>query len=107
MAQKETTEDNIEAAMNHVADTLEPTRSPNTNTEEGKTANKQVIVRATEEDHERWKTAASAEGISLSEFMRNSCNKAAGNILECAHPIEMRKTYPWSERCLSCGKRLR
>jgi predicted HicB family RNase H-like nuclease len=107
MVQKETTDDNIEAAMNHVADTLEPTRSPNTNTEEGKTANKQVIVRATEEDHERWKQAAAAESISLSEFIRNCCNKAAGNILECNHPIQMRKTYPWSERCLSCGKRLR
>lgn len=103
----DTEDDNIEAAMAHVAETIEPTRSPNTNSEDGKTANKQVIVRATEDDHERWKAAASFEGISLSEFMRNSCNKAAGNILECSHPREMRKSYPWSERCLSCGKRLR
>lgn len=103
----EPTQDNIEAAMDHVAETIEPTRSPNTNSQDGKTANKQVIVRATEEDHERWKAAANFENISLSEFMRNACNKAAGNILECSHPMEMRKAYPWSERCLSCGKRLR
>ena len=54
----EPTQDNIEAAMDHVAETIEPTRSPNTNSQDGKTANKQVIVRATEEDHERWKAAA-------------------------------------------------
>jgi len=101
------TVDNIDAAMNHVAETLEPTRSPDTNTSENENANKQVLIRASELDHERWKQAAAKEGISLSEFIRNCCNKTAGNILECQHPMEMRKIYPWSEKCLSCGKRLR
>lgn len=100
-------EDNIEAAMEHVASTLEPTIGPNTNTADGETASKQVLIRATETDHERWKRAAAKDGISLSEFIRNCCNEAAGNILECQHPLHMRKTYPWSDRCLACGIRLR
>ena len=99
--------DNIDAAMAHVAETLTPTRQHHTGAVDGETANKQVILRATEYDHERWKAAAAKEGISMSEFIRNCCNKAAGDILECQHPKEMRKNYPWSEKCLACGKRLR
>jgi len=99
--------DNIEAAMNKVAETIEPTIGPSTGSEEGETASKQVLIRATERDHERWKRAAEKEGISMSEFIRNCCNTAAGDILECQHPVEMRKTYPWSERCMSCGVRIR
>lgn len=93
--------------MNQVAETIEPTIPANTGTGDGETASKQVLLRATERDHERWKRAAEKEGISMSEFIRNCCNQAAGDILECQHPIEMRKTYPWSERCLACGLRLR
>jgi hypothetical protein len=99
--------DNIEAAMSKVAEVIEPTIGPSTGSEEGETASKQVLIRATERDHERWKRAAEKEGISMSEFIRNCCNNAAGDILECQHPVEMRKTYPWSERCLSCGVRIR
>lgn len=100
--------DNLAAAMEKVAETIEPTRSHDTNTKsENETANKQVLIRATETDHERWKSAAEKEGISLSEFVRKNCNRAADDILDCQHPPEFRKAYPWAERCIACGHRFR
>ena len=98
-------DDNIVAAMDKVAETLEPTISSNTGAEDGATATKQVLIRATEEDRERWKQAAEAKGVSLSEFIRTLANAAAAEILDCSHPPEMRKKYPWSERCMACGHR--
>jgi len=100
-------EDNIVAAIDKVAETLEPTIPANTGAEDGGTASKQVLIRATEQDHERWKLAAEAKGISMSEFIRNLCNAAATDILDCSHPPEMRKAYPWSEKCMACGHRFR
>jgi predicted DNA binding CopG/RHH family protein len=99
--------DNIEAAMDRVADAIEPTRSHNTNTAEGETTQRQVLIRSTERDHDRWKAAAAAQGISTSEFIRNSCNAAASVLLDCQHPLEFRKIYPWSDVCLKCGTRFR
>lgn len=99
--------DNVEAAMHKAAETLSPTRPFNTNSSDGETASKQVLLRATETDHERWKAAAAKLDVSLSEFIRLNCNKAAENLLDCSHPIEFLKTYPWSQTCLKCGKRLR
>lgn len=100
-------DDNLEAAMKQVAESISMTRPPNTNTTDGETASKQVLIRATERDRDRWKEAADAENISLSEFIRNACNKASSEALDCQHPIEMRKIYPWSETCLKCKARLR
>jgi len=100
--------DNLAAAMEKVVETTEPTRAHDTNTKnETETASKQVLIRATETDHERWKIAAEREGVSLSEFVRTNCNKAADSLLDCQHPAEMRKVYPWSERCMACGERFR
>ena len=104
-AEEPTTEDNIVAAMDKVAETLEPTIPANTGADEGATATKQVLIRATEEDRDRWKQAAEIKGVSLSEFVRTLCNAAATELLECPHPQEMRKAYPWSERCMACGHR--
>lgn len=100
-------EDNLNAAMKQVAESINLTRPSNTNTNDGETASKQVLIRATERDRDRWKKAADTECISLSEFIRNACNKAASELLDCQHPIEMRKIYPWSETCLKCKARLR
>jgi predicted DNA binding CopG/RHH family protein len=99
--------DNIEAAMDKLAETLEPTRKPNTGSTPGDPAMKQVIIRATESDQERWKTAAEKQGLSLAEFVRRVCNDASARELDCPHPVHMRKVYPWSERCTACNKRLR
>jgi uncharacterized protein (DUF1778 family) len=65
---------------------------------------KQVMIRAAEEDHLRWKTAAEKAGTSMSDFVRDAANEAATKLLDCAHLN--RKTYPWSSRCLDCGERL-
>jgi uncharacterized protein (DUF1778 family) len=68
---------------------------------------KQVMIRASEEDHARWKEAAEKNGLTMSEFIKNAANGAAAETLDCLHPVEFRKTYPWSESCLKCGQRLR
>jgi uncharacterized protein (DUF1778 family) len=98
---------NIEAAMSKAAETIAPTKPFNASSTDGETASKQVLLRATETDHERWKTAAAMLDITLSEFIRTNCNKAAEQLLDCTHPPEFLKTYPWSQICLKCGKRLR
>jgi hypothetical protein len=103
----EQTDDNIQVAMNKVAETIKPTRPANTNTVDGELASKQVLIRATETDQARWKAAAAKQDISMSEFIRNVCNTAAASLLDCTHPQEFRKTYPWSDQCLKCGERLR
>lgn len=55
---------------------------------------------------EYWKTAAEKSGVSLSEFVRDLVQAGAEDVLECPHPVEQRKSYPWSEVCLKCGTRL-
>jgi len=99
--------DNIEAAMEQVADSLQLTRKPNTGSSAGEPVMKQVIVRATHYDQDRWKQAAEKQGVSMAEFVRRVCNEAATEELDCKHPIQYRKSYPWSERCTRCNTRLR
>lgn len=99
--------DNLDAAMDKIAETLTPTRGKSTGAKDGDAAQAQVIVRTTEEERERWKSAAAKAGMSMSEWIRSLCTKEAGQVLECQHPKNMRLSYPWSETCLQCGKRLR
>lgn len=100
-------EDNIEAAMDKLAETLEPTRRTNTGSTPGSPALKQVLVRATDEDHQRWKDAADKQHVSVAEFVRQACNAAASKELDCSHPPEYRVVYPWSEKCKKCNKSMR
>jgi hypothetical protein len=67
----------------------------------------QVLIRAPKESHERWKTAAEKQGISMSEFVRTAADQAAADLLDCAHGVEHRRWYPWEEHCLKCGIKLR
>lgn len=99
--------DNIEAAMDKLAENLDLTRKPNTGATPGDPAMKQVIIRATEFDSNRWKTAAENQGMSLAEFVRRVVNDATALELDCPHPHNMRKVYPWSESCTKCGARIR
>jgi hypothetical protein len=99
--------DNLDAAMNAVADGLDPTVSSMIGSDPGSPANKQVLIRATTYDHGRWKEAADKYGMTLSDFIRTCCNERASDILDCPHPINERRFYPWSETCLRCGLRLR
>jgi len=100
-------EDNIEAAMDKLAETLEPTRKSNTGSQPGEPAQKQVLIRATDYDHQRWKDAAAKRGVSIAEFVRQACNDESSRELDCTHPMQYRVSYPWSERCKRCGTRLR
>lgn len=99
--------DNLDAAMAAVADTVDPTVGPTIGTDPGSPATKQVLIRATAHDHGRWKESADKYGMTLSDFIRTCCNERARDILDCAHPIDQRRYYPWSETCLKCGLRLR
>lgn len=99
-------DDNIEAAMDKVAEDLEPTRVPAGSSKAGQPASKQVLMRATERDHQRWKDAADKCGVSMAEFMRNACNEKAESLLDCSHPMNQIRYYPWAVTCLACGMRL-
>ena len=100
-------QDNIEAAMAKVAENMTLTRKPNTGSVPGEPAQKQVMVRASEGDHARWKEAAEKAGVSMAEFIRDAVNVAAKNTLDCDHPVEMRKSDPGSEFSLKCNSRIR
>jgi hypothetical protein len=100
-------EDNIEAAMDKVAETLETTRVPAGSSKAGDPASKQVLMRASERDHGRWKEAADKLNVSMAEFMRNTCNEAAAALLDCQHPTDQVRYYPWAVTCMKCGTRLR
>lgn len=97
--------DNLEQAMNHIADLMDHSISTKISGETP--ADKQVLIRTTDDDRERWKAAAQIRGMSLAEFLRDTINQKVVEILECIHPMDMRKSYPWSEFCLRCNKRLR
>lgn len=67
----------------------------------------QVLIRASKESHDRWKTAAAKTGKSMSEFIREAADAAASELLDCFHHAEHRRWYPWAEACMKCGITLR
>lgn len=101
------TTDNQEAAMHLEASRLTPTVPPDTGTTPGNPQSRQVLIRATATDHDRWKQAAEKLGITLSDFMRGCCNERTAELLDCSHPLNQRRYYPWAEFCIACGTRLR
>ena len=110
------TPDNLEVAMNKVAEDLTPTRSravgkkkkSEDGTELSSTAQEQVLFRASTEDKQKWEECAKHLGISLAEFLRVSANEKAENAMKgCEHPLAFRRSFPWMEECLKCGVRLR
>lgn len=82
------------------------TKKANTEAVPGDPADKQVIVRVTAEMRDFWKAAAQASGVTLSEFIRDLVQTGASDVLECQHPQEALRQYPWSTVCLKCGQRL-
>ena len=68
---------------------------------------KQVLIRVSEKQREEWAKAAEADNLSVSEWLRSMANHRYREIFECLHPIEHRRSYPWSEHCMLCGARLR
>ena len=97
--------DNLKAAVEKVAQNMDMTVS-NAVGDDGPTT-KQVIVRTTDIDHERWKAASQKRGKSMSQFIRDAVNRQTTETLDCQHPTNMRRYYPWAELCLNCNTRLR
>lgn len=99
-------ENNIDAAMKKVIESTDLTIKPIAGTDDGP-ANSQVLIRTTDSDKERWRLAAESSQLSLSAWIRNILNDQASKVLDCSHPKEMMKIYPWSEICTKCGKRFK
>jgi hypothetical protein len=71
------------------------------------TADKQILIRIPDKDRARWKEASEVRGVPMSQFIRDVVNKEVEGVLDCRHPINKRRYYPWAEFCLECGTRLR
>lgn len=99
-------EDNITAAMAKVAETIGTSVSPIVKPDDGP-ADKQVLIRTTDYERDRWKQASEKEQLTLSAWIRNVLNAEAKNLLECEHPMNMVRFYPWSKICTKCGQRLK
>lgn len=98
--------DNLGPAMDRVLDDVGLGRESRSGVEPGGKA-VQILVRAPEETRDRWKRAADLCGVSVTEFVRRVVDERVMELLDCTHPPEARKRYPWSETCTRCGKRLR
>lgn len=97
--------DNIRSAMDKVAESIVPTVSKLIDAEDGP-ADKQVLIRTNDYERNRWKEAASLEQVTLSAWIRNVLNAEAKRLLECDHPMNMMRFYPWAKICTKCGNRL-
>lgn len=76
-------------------------------TSNGEIVDKQVLIRASEHDRDRWKESADRAGVTLSAWIRDSLNRSAAESLDCPHPLNSRRFYPWAEICLACNTRLK
>lgn len=96
---------NIRAAMDKVAETINPSVSGIVKEDDGP-ADKQVLIRTTDYERDRWKQASQNSQVTLSAWIRNTLNEEAKRILECDHPMNMTRFYPWAKICTKCGQRL-
>jgi hypothetical protein len=103
--QQNDAESNIKAAMDKVAENISPTVSSIVKDDDGP-ADKQVLIRTTDSERDRWKQASGLEQETLSAWIRNTLNAEAKRLLECDHPMNMVRFYPWAKICQKCGKRL-
>lgn len=76
-------------------------------TVESDVRDKQVLIRVSESQRGQWQDAADADGLSVSEWLRQMADARWRDIFTCSHPFEFRQVYPWSEVCLDCGTKLR
>jgi hypothetical protein len=68
---------------------------------------RQVLIRVSEVQRGQWQAAAEADGLSVSEWLRQMADSRWREVFTCAHPLEKRQVYPWSEFCLECGTKIR
>lgn len=99
--------DNTEQAIINEIQHDNLTITPNTGSTPGNPATAQILIRCTEHDRNRWKQAADTLGMNTSEYIRETLNNRTRDLLDCTHPPQHRRTYPWAEFCLHCGHRLR
>lgn len=97
--------DNIEAAMEKVAENISTSISTSIDPSNGP-ADKQVLIRTNDYERGRWKEAAALEQVTLSAWIRGVLNAEAKRLLECDHPMNMTRFYPWATICTKCGNRL-
>jgi len=97
---------NIAAAMNKVAENLKPTIAKGSADDDGAPSDKQVLIRVTDAERSRWKEAATKGQSSLSAWIKEALNSEAKRVLDCDHPHNMTKFYPWATICTKCGQRL-
>lgn len=64
----------------------------------------QILIRVPARTRDRWKHAAEAHGLSMSEFIRTTVEPTVDRTLDCPH--ERRRIYPWAQFCVTCGKRI-
>jgi hypothetical protein len=103
--ENEQPQENIVEAINRVASSMEMNISPIAKQDDGP-IDKNVLIRTTENDRDRWKQAADLCGMNLSAWIRGLLNDEARRLLECNHPMELMKIYPWAKICGKCNKRL-
>ena len=97
---------NLKAAMSKVVES-EDMRIGNPNgSGDDSIVDKQVLIRVSEKDRERWKKSAEISGKSLSLWIRDILNKESSLILDCPHPLNEMKYYPWAQICTRCGMRV-
>lgn len=105
MQKKIPNDNNLGAAMKKIAESTNLTVSPMDKSEEGP-AGTSVLIRTTEENRERWRKAAEISGQTMSSWIRDLLNARATELLECQHPLNMMKLYPWAKICTKCNTRL-
>jgi hypothetical protein len=98
--------DNLISAIAREAESKDKAVSREISPEDGP-ADKNILIRLPEKDRERWKDAAEKMGVSVSQMIRDTVNSKVQDVLDCSHPINSRRYYPWSEFCLECRMRLR
>lgn len=97
---------NLGAAISKVSETTDLNVAPIQKNEDGP-AGTSVLIRTTEQTREMWRKAAEATGLSMSAWIRDVLNARAIELLECQHPMNMMKIYPWAKICTRCNMRLK
>lgn len=108
---KKPTKETVEAMNEVVSEMTDINIKPvmPTDAEAGSPADKQVLIRCTEEERESWKKAAESNKETLASYVRRVLNGDARTAMHCQHPKGNVKFYPWAKPeffCLSCSLRI-
>jgi len=106
-------QDNMKAAMDAAMTNSPMTRKTNTNSEPGKPASKQFLLRMTQEEHESWRVFSDSLGVSMAEMVREAvrvhiANNKATTPEQCDRTDCRLVSYPWGVTvCQRCDKKWR